>query len=519
MTSVFRKLFLCFLISSFLFSCNEQNDLESKELKSNLIDSSIDKANEKSKLKEQQLKDLNAAYAIIISLDETSLKVKKLQKISIEYYKRKDFDKFLQLNRKSLSISKEISDSIGMAKSYGNVGIYYRNRQLDSAYANFYKADKIYRYLDQGNNIPLIEYAFDHGRTLIDLAKLSRKVKDYSESEALTVSAIQKFESSGNLEYVPLSYNNLGLIARYMERYNDAIVYHEKAIEYAKTIGKEKLYAVIGNNNIGTVYEAQKEYQKAEQYYLKALSFDDFFLDKQERYARLLHNLAYARFLANKDDPSVLELFDKSSRISDSLNDQIGLSTSNLHYSEYYQFKKNDSLAKIFALKVKEAAPVVHNNVELLKSYQLLSEVSKSNEALKYAQKHIMLNDSLIKEERAYTNKFARIKFESDKKTEEIAAISRENQYLIFAILGLSVLFLLGYVIFRQQQSNKELLFEQKQQQSNQEIYRLLLSQQLKLEEGRKMEQHRMSEELHDGVLGRLFGVRLSLDGINQRAN
>ncbi|RKN00281.1 two-component sensor histidine kinase, partial [Aquimarina sp. AD1] len=201
------------------------------------------------------------------------------------------------------------------------------------------------------------------------------------------------------------------------------------------------------------------------------------------------------------------------------VNDIVGLSTINLHYSEYYKAQVNDSLAKLYALKVKEAAPIVNNNVELLKAYQLLTEVSGSDEGLMYAQKHIKLNDSLIKEERAYVNKFARIQFETEEKVEEIAQISRENQYLVFAILGLSVLSLLGYVIFKQQQSNKELLFEQNQQQSNQEIYRLLLSQQLKLEEGRKLEQHRMSEELHDGVLGRLFGVRLSLDGINQRAN
>lgn len=44
----------------------------------------------------------------------------------------------------------------------------------------------------------------------------------------------------------------------------------------------------------------------------------------------------------------------------------------------------------------------------------------------------------------------------------------------------------------------------------------MLLTQQAKLEEGKQLEQQRMSEELHDGVLGRLFGVRLSLDGLNE---
>jgi len=42
-----------------------------------------------------------------------------------------------------------------------------------------------------------------------------------------------------------------------------------------------------------------------------------------------------------------------------------------------------------------------------------------------------------------------------------------------------------------------------------------MLNQQTKLNEGRSMERKRFSKELHDGVLSRLFGVRLSLESMN----
>jgi signal transduction histidine kinase len=42
-----------------------------------------------------------------------------------------------------------------------------------------------------------------------------------------------------------------------------------------------------------------------------------------------------------------------------------------------------------------------------------------------------------------------------------------------------------------------------------------LLGQQDKVDEARAKEKIRVSKELHDGVLGRLFGTRLSLDSIN----
>ncbi len=43
-----------------------------------------------------------------------------------------------------------------------------------------------------------------------------------------------------------------------------------------------------------------------------------------------------------------------------------------------------------------------------------------------------------------------------------------------------------------------------------------MLTQQDKIEEGRAQEKKRISEELHDGILGRLFGTRLSLDSLNE---
>jgi signal transduction histidine kinase len=71
------------------------------------------------------------------------------------------------------------------------------------------------------------------------------------------------------------------------------------------------------------------------------------------------------------------------------------------------------------------------------------------------------------------------------------------------------------YIIITQRAKNRKLEFNQKQQEANEEIYNLMLAQQDKIEEGRTKEKLRISEELHDGILGRLFGTRLSLDSLN----
>lgn len=508
---------ISFLILLFVGCDNLDKEIENEELKSNLIQSYIDKAGDRQSSEEERRNNLEKAYGIYSTLMDDTYKVEKIQEISFTYFTLRDYDKYRDMNEKALKLSKSINDSLNMAESYAYLGIYYKRSQLDIAYKNFGEAEKIYASLDTQKYNPK-DYAFDRGKVLIDLALILRKIKNFIESESLTIRAINNFIEVENYQYLPLCYTNLGNIAKSLERYEEAVEYHQKAIEYAKGTNMEVPRTLTSFNNIGTVYKSQQKYEQAKEYYNKALSYTKFLSKNPKRHARLIDNLAYVNFLS-KDTADIPDLFYKALNIRDSIEDKYGIATNTLHLAEYHKSTGEDSIAKVYAERSLNTSVELQNNEELLQAYELMSELSDSKEGLEYAHKYIALNDSLIKEERLFRDKFARIKFETDEIVEENQQISRENQILIIAILGLTALFLLGYIIFRQQQSNKELLFAQTQQESNEEIYRLLLNQQIKLEEGRQLEQQRMSEELHDGVLGRLFGVRLSLDGINQRAN
>ena len=62
-----------------------------------------------------------------------------------------------------------------------------------------------------------------------------------------------------------------------------------------------------------------------------------------------------------------------------------------------------------------------------------------------------------------------------------------------------------------QHSRNKVLEFEKKQQKANESIYQLMLDQQSKIDEGRNVEKKRISQELHDGIIGKLASVRMNL--------
>jgi signal transduction histidine kinase len=72
------------------------------------------------------------------------------------------------------------------------------------------------------------------------------------------------------------------------------------------------------------------------------------------------------------------------------------------------------------------------------------------------------------------------------------------------------------YIIKAQKSKTRELLYKQEQQQANEEIYNLIISQQNSVDATRIEEKKRVAQELHDGVLGRMFGVRMNLDSVNE---
>jgi signal transduction histidine kinase len=71
------------------------------------------------------------------------------------------------------------------------------------------------------------------------------------------------------------------------------------------------------------------------------------------------------------------------------------------------------------------------------------------------------------------------------------------------------------FIFVSQRNKHRLLMFKEQQQIANGEIYNLMISQQKTIEENRAKEKKRVARELHDGVLGKMFGVRMNLDTMN----
>ncbi|MBX2829429.1 MAG: tetratricopeptide repeat protein [Flavobacteriaceae bacterium] len=452
-----------------------------------------------------KIESLSKANYFTEGIENDSLKVQALIDLGAAWY-GVDLDSFYRTSRRLDLIARENGDSLGIARAYYNFGSYHiRREQIDSAYQNYFLAERLYE------RIRNYKWA---GRAALSMAIIQKNIRDYVGSEANSIRAISHFEKVEDNQYLASANNNLGLIFNEMGKYDEAIDYHTIALEYRKDLKKNSL--VVGSlNNIGLVHTNKKDYPEAIRHYNLALSHDSILESRPRTYARLKDNLARAKSLMGETE-GMPELFYDALTIREKDGDNRGIVTSNLHLAEYYLRNDSTDHANKHALIAYEKSKPLKYNRGILESLDMLVKTASTEDALGFSKIQVAIIDSLQKEERGYREQFARIRYETDKIENENIKVTRQKRQLTILLLGLVATFFLVYIFIQRRSNRKELQFREAQQKANEDIYNLMLLQQEKLEEGKRMEKNRISEELHDGVLSRLFGTRLNLDSLNE---
>ncbi|TKD65872.1 sensor histidine kinase [Flavobacterium sp. ASW18X] len=458
---------------------------------------------------------LEKAYSQAKKEKSLKIRLKNLNQISSTYHSFNDTSRFKKLQEEYITLANQTKDYVGKGDAHIKFGQYYFNKQVDSAYYHFREAYNAYlqaKLKTSEIDKPLV--------ALYYMGSIKERNKDYAGAEKEATQVITYAEENGLKDKLFPGYTLLGIIQNGLDNYDEAVNYHNQAKKYIKYTDpkRQESYQYINQNNIGSTYLRSENFSEAKKIFNSLLASESLKTIRPKLYAKALSSYAYASYKEKSVfNDSLVKVIKQSNQLLDSIN-------YTYDYARNYYFladilaKKDKAKAIEYAYTSKNVALETENRDRLLSTLQLLTLIDDKNSA-KHAEDYFNLNHRLQQEERRIRDKFARIQLETDQILDENLTLSKKNE--LYTKIGIATL-VLGFglfIIIIQRINNQKLRFNQRQQEKNQEIYDLMLSQQGKLEEGKKEAQRRISQELHDGILGEMLGIRLLLSGLNHRTD
>ncbi|MBS1950103.1 MAG: hypothetical protein OJF59_000142 [Cytophagales bacterium] len=186
-------------------------------------------------------------------------KVKTLNEL-FRAYINSDPVKAIGYTREALSLATEINDQKGMAASYNNLGVSYKNQgALDKSLEYYLISLQIYERLANTEGI---------GTTKNNIGTLYSLKKDYGQAMKYFEESYQQFTQLNDKQKIIGLLNNLGNLHADLQLYEQALKYYSQAWQMS-----EQIKQVFSDplSNIGNLYFRQGNYQRAIENYTKAM--------------------------------------------------------------------------------------------------------------------------------------------------------------------------------------------------------------------------------------------------------
>jgi tetratricopeptide (TPR) repeat protein len=184
--------------------------------------------------------------------------------------------KALGYAREALNLATEINDKKGMGASYNNLGIIYRNQgALDKALDYYLTSLKIYESLSHKLGI---------ATTKNNISTIYSIKKDYPEAMRYLEDSYNLLLDLNDQRKIVGSLNNLGILNTEIQQNDKAMKYFIEASERSEKIG---LKFADPYSNVGNIFFNEGNYQRAVEFYEKALS-----IEREKNYKMGILNVA-----------------------------------------------------------------------------------------------------------------------------------------------------------------------------------------------------------------------------------
>jgi tetratricopeptide (TPR) repeat protein len=204
----------------------------------------------------------NDSLNAVLDTAQGDRKVKALNEL-FRAHLTSDPVKALGYTREALNLASDIGDNRGMAASYNNLGVAYRNQgALDKALEYYITSMRLYTKLDNKEGI---------ATTKNNIANIYSLKKDYGQAMRYLEESYALLSQLGDKVKIIGSMNNLGNLYSDIQLYTKAHKYYTEAYQLAESTGYKFADPL---NNIGNLYYRQGNFDKAIEHYMKALQIE-----------------------------------------------------------------------------------------------------------------------------------------------------------------------------------------------------------------------------------------------------
>ena len=304
------------------------------------------------------------------------------------------------------------------------------------------------------------------GNSMVNMAILQSEAGDYYGSQETSLGAIKYLNKKEEKLYPILysNYNNLGITSRNLGDYKNAVLFYDNAIAFATS--QSEINTCLNNKAI--CYKFLENYSASLQIFKDVFKNIDPVKD-QKGYARIVDNLAFVKFLQNKNYDAEMEM-NAALKIREKAEDLWGQNASHSHLSDYFEDKSIEK-SLFHAHRMYKISKKMKSPDDQLEALQKLVDLENPVHSKKYYKIYVNLEDSLTNVRNKAKNQFALIRYDSEKNRVDFLkaeAKNIENRYQILQRnIALGAVFLaLIFAVFwnrkRKERLKQEKIFEVK---------------------------------------------------------
>ena len=430
------------------------------------------------------------------------------------YFKVKSqYDSAAYYYKKSLMIRNQLRDTLNMARSYRNL------TDIEKLRGNNERAIKtgLFAIKLLNSQIQNDEVVREKAWMYVNLVPIYLRKGNYLKAVSSATEGKHLFGLQQNEEGMAAASNNLGYVYEFQKRYDKALIEYNFAVKsYINTDNQHEL--AKGYQNIANIYYVLGHFKEALSHYLKAYS-----IQKEEGFEDdiqgILYNMGIIYESIGKNDSAFLFY-----------NQSLGLAERSGNTESRYETQR--AIGNLLFLQGKHKDAINHLQQALILSansgavsmqFLVLKDladayksIGQKDSALKYTERHTVLNDSL--------NNILRnsIVLESSLKEREsdLSLITETNKRQRFIIISISTILGLVLIIFfvsliAARTKKRELVLKQIINEKELIIKEKELMVLDAMMEGQDEERKRLATELHDTIGSMLVATKYAFNALD----